>query len=405
MNPPVDAPTEGPPRSVTRYGLTATVAFCLLVVGSNIPGPLLPVYRDQLQLSTFTVTALFAAYLAGLVATLTLLSRTELARYSTRVLPVALVFSLTGDIALLAGNHNVGWLFVGRVLVGISVALGTGSAATLVLATRGERGRAIAATGTLAGSFGGIAVSAVVADLLPGPTTTIYYIHIALLVAAGSALLALQQRVGSEVQRLIGNRGEPAAQLPDEPGTNRYPQRLRLAGFALGTAGWAIGGIVVALLPTVFRDMTGSPSIILTALGPMVLIGAACLAPMVIGSIRPPVTATAIAVGAFLCVLGVWADSLPIALLCCLVWGIGQGFAYNNGLKIVTAGLDPVEQGRTASQYASVAYGFTGVLSVTTGVIATSTDIVSGLLFTAAVFVTLCGVTIVLGFGRWPRRL
>ncbi|MFW0795888.1 MFS transporter [Gordonia sp. CPCC 205515] len=395
-------------RAVAAYGIAATVAFCLLVVGSNIPGPLLPVYRDRLDLSTFTVTALFAVYLVGLVATFTVVAHSRLPRHSTRVLPIAVALVFAGDVALLAGNHSVAWLFVGRVLVGIAVGLGTGAAATIVLATRGERGRAIAATGTLLGSFLGLLASAVVADLLPGPTTTIYCIHMALLVAAAVALAWTHHRSRTTVAHLIrGPEHESAipTDLPAQADVQRYPRRVRLAGFALGTAGWAIGGVVVGLLPTVVTDMTGSGSIIVTSLAPIVLIGVACAAPRIVASVPSPVSAVAIGVGAVLCFVGVWTSSLPVILVCCVAWGAGQGFAYGNGLKIVTAGLRPVDQGRIASQYASIAYGFTSILSVAIGSIATAAGMTVGLGFAAAVFVVLCGVTIGLGYRRWPARI
>ena len=401
----------GPPRhgSASAYGAAATVVFCLLVVGSNIPGPLLPVYRDQLDLSTFTVTALFAAYLVGLVATFTVVAHTRLPRHSTRVLPAAVAVCFAGDVALLAGDHTVAWLFVGRVLVGVSVGLGTGSAATIVLATRGERGRAIAATGTLLGSFLGLLISAVVADVLPGPTTTVYYIHIVLLTLAAIALIATHQRSRDTVARLILGPDGPAG--PDSTDERSvlpplvHPRRVRLAGFILGTTGWAIGGVVVGLLPTVVTDMTGSGSIIVTSLAPIVLIGVACIAPRISRPLRSPVSAGAIGAGAVLCFVGVWTNSLPTILACCVVWGVGQGFAYANGLRIVTAGLQPVDQGRAASRYASIAYGFTSVLSVATGSIAGAAGIVTGLGFAAAVFIALCCLTIALGYRRWPDSI
>lgn len=394
-----------PERSAAAYGLAATAAFCLLVVGSNIPGPLLPVYRDRLELSTFTVTALFAAYLVGLVATFTVVTRTRLPAHAMRVLPIAMVVCLVGDLALLAGNDSVAWLFVGRILVGVSVGLGTGSTATIVLATRGERGRAIAATGTLLGSFLGLVASAAVADLLPGPTLTIYYIHATWLTATAIVLITLHLRSRGTVTGLIC---DPDATRPSgiaDVVSQRSAPRLRMAGVALGAAGWAIGGIVVGLLPTVVTDMTGSGSITMTSLAPIVLIGVACIAPRIIRSLPSPVAAGAITVGAALCFVGVWAENLSTIFAACVVWGVGQGFAYANGLKIVAAGVPPVEQGRVASQYASIAYGFTGVVAVTTGWIATAAGMVSGVGFAGAVFAAVCSTAIALGFRRWPTRL
>ncbi|MBM7365864.1 MFS transporter [Gordonia hydrophobica] len=396
-------------RRATTVGVLATTGLCLLTVGSNIPGPLLPLYRDRLDLSTFTVTALFTAYLVGLVATFTTIARTRLSSHAVVVLPIAITLAALGDLALLAGDGSVVWLFMGRILVGISVGLGTGATATIVLATRGERGRAIAATATLLGSFLGLAASAAAADLLPAPTITIYYLHIAALIVTATAFIALHRSSRVLVNRMIAGPGDvvdPSASSAATVGTEsdrRSPRRVRLAGITLGTAGWAIGGVAVGLLPTVVTDMTKSPSITVTALAPIVLIGVACVAPRVIGRLPAPATAATIALGAAVCVVGVWRGDLSMILAACVVWGIGQGFAYATGLRIATAGMGPVQQGRAASQYASIAYALTGTVAVASGWIATSAGMTAGVGFGGAVFATLCAITVVLGHRRWPR--
>ncbi|GAB88279.1 MFS transporter [Gordonia rhizosphera] len=395
-----------------RCSLAASAGFALLIVGSNIPAPILPIYRDDLQLSTFTVTALFAVYLAALVATFTTVARTTLAGKAAVVLPVSLGIGMIADVALWAGHDAVAWLFAGRMLTGLAAGLGTGATATIAVAMRGERGRAIAATGTLAGSFLGLVGAAVVAEFLPGPTTTVYLCHIALVaIALGLLIVALvsARRVlkvelrgaapsDATIDRDLGTlevTGVPAVAVQDT-------RRLRWAGYGLGIAGWAIGGIVVGLLPTVVADELGSPSIIVTALAPIVLLGAACLSPYVFRSMRAEAAVVVIAVAAVLCLVGVWLGNLGLILTCCVLWGVGQGFAYACGLRIVTAGLGPVDQGRVASRYASICYGFTGVLAVTTGAVATAWGSVGGMVLQAVVFVTLCTSVAVLGHRRWP---
>ncbi|WP_235831338.1 MFS transporter [Gordonia zhaorongruii] len=399
---------ESNAREIRRFGTAATVAFALLTVGSNLPGPLLPIYRDQLGLSTFSVTALFAVYLFALVATFTVIAGTPMSRYSASVLPIAVLICITSDAALIAGHDTAPWLFVGRILNGIAVGLGTGAIATLVLVARGERGRTIAATGTLAGSFLGLAGSAVIAQYLPWPTVTVYGIHIGALAVALLALAATLRRVRSFLAGALRAPAKSTTPPPIEHVTvvEAHPPetslRLQWAGYTLGIAGWAIGGIVVGLLPTVVADELDSASIITTALAPIVLIGTACLSPMLLRSLRPGPIAATIAISAVACTVGVWLGSLPVILTCCLAWGVGQGFAYAAGLRIVTAGLSPVDQGRIASRFASACYGFTGVLSMGTGLVVTAFGIRSGMVVMATTFVILCTVTIVLGRGRWP---
>ncbi|MFW0783510.1 MFS transporter [Gordonia sp. CPCC 206044] len=392
-----------------RCGRAATTGFALLVVGSNIPAPILPIYRDELQLSTFTVTALFAVYLFALVGTFTTVATSSLTRWAPRVLPVSLGVGMLGDLAFLAGHAQVVWLFVGRVLTGIAVGLGTGAAATIAVATRGDRGRAIAATATLAGSFLGLVGASAVVQLLPGPTITIYVIHLCLLattmgivvLALGSARAVLHAELRRTTTDSTVDVVAPAIRESGRSG--RGPAwRLRWAGYGLGIAGWAIGGIVVGVLPTLVADEWDSPSVMMTMLAPIVVLGVACLSPYVFRTMHPGLAVAVIGSAAVLCVVGVWLANLPTILACCAIWGVGQGFAYATGLRIVTAGLSPVDQGRVASRYASICYGFTGLLSLCTGAAATAWGPLPSMFLMAGVFVTLSVSVSVLGHRRWP---
>lgn len=82
-------------------GVAAAAAFASLVVGSNVPGPLLPLYAEQMALSTFTVSALFAVYLVALVVTFTVMARTRLTRFAWALLPAAMLGGVVADLSLL----------------------------------------------------------------------------------------------------------------------------------------------------------------------------------------------------------------------------------------------------------------------------------------------------------------
>lgn len=417
---PAVSPLAAPRRSgLIGTGVCAAAVFGLLIVGSNIPTPLFPIYRVDLALTTATVSALFAVYLFALVVTFTLVAGSPLSRHASRVLPAAATAAILGDVALVLGADQLGWLFVGRILTGLAVGLGTGSAATLVLATHGERGRAIAATGTLIGSFLGLLGSALIAQYLPGPTVTVYLVHIALLVTAlallGTALIRNRRELhrslhpsGDAVPVELSPRHAPDLPTPDAGPASATParsRRLRAAGYCLGISGWAIGGIVVGLLPTIIAQEWSSSTVLTTALAPTVLIGAACLAPVLIRRLPPLPVLVLIAVGAVSCTAGVLALNLPAILIACAIWGAGQGFAYASGLRIVTAGLSPIPQGRAASRYASVCYGCTGILSISTGIAATAFGAGTAMIAMAAVFVTFTGATAVAGHRRWPAGI
>ena len=112
------------PRGSARHWLGAGLAACMIGWGTNQFTPMLLLYRARLGLSAPVVEAMFALYAIGLVPGLLaggLLSD----RIGRRpVVLFALVISMTGGVVLIAGTRGAGWLFAGRLIVG----LGSGSA-------------------------------------------------------------------------------------------------------------------------------------------------------------------------------------------------------------------------------------------------------------------------------------
>lgn len=382
-------------------GAATATAFAALVVGSNVPGPLLPMYADRMALSTFTVSALFATYLVALVVTFTVMARTHLTRYAWLLLPGSVAGGIVADVALMMGGESVVALFVGRYLTGTCVGVATGAAATIAVAARGEKGRTIAASGAIFGSFVGLILGAVTAEYLPGPTTTVYVIHTGLLVTVVAVLVFVLYRARDILRAALV---EPESVDAEAFDTER-DTRARAAGYGIGLAGWAIGGIAVGILPTAVREQTESSSLIVGALAPVVLLSIAWLSPFVFTALRtalrPIQSLILIAAGAILCAAGVLSSSLILVLAGCVCWGLGQGFAYACGLRILTRGASAVEQGRIASRFASFCYGLTAVLALVTGAVSTAWGSATGMATAGVVFVVLCSVVALLGHGRW----
>jgi predicted MFS family arabinose efflux permease len=112
------------PAGAARYWLGAGLAACMIGWGTNQFTPMLLVYRARLGLSAPVVEAMFALYAVGLVPGL-LVGGSLSDRIGRRpVVLFALVASMVGGGVLIAGSLGAGWLFAGRLIVG----LGSGSA-------------------------------------------------------------------------------------------------------------------------------------------------------------------------------------------------------------------------------------------------------------------------------------
>jgi predicted MFS family arabinose efflux permease len=112
------------PAVTARHWLGAGLAACMIGWGTNQFTPMLLLYRARLGLSAPVVEAMFALYAVGLVPGL-LVGGTLSDRIGRRrVVSFALITSMIGSVVLIAGSRGAGWLFAGRLIVG----LGSGSA-------------------------------------------------------------------------------------------------------------------------------------------------------------------------------------------------------------------------------------------------------------------------------------
>ena len=173
-----------PPRTTApRSWASAALTMFIVAWGANMFAPLLHVYRATL--SPVEVAALFGAYALGLMPALWFLAPVS-DRWGRRaVLIPALLLSAIGSGVLLLADTSFGGLLVGRILVGIAAGatFGPGTAWVKELSDRGGAGSSgviRAAVALSAGFAAGPLVAGVTAQWAPGPQSTPYLVHLAL---------------------------------------------------------------------------------------------------------------------------------------------------------------------------------------------------------------------------------
>lgn len=174
-------------------------AFVLFAVaaGTNVPAPLLLIYRDTLHLSPDVLTAVFGIYAAGLVPALFLAgpASDRLGR-RTLVLPLVVLSGLT-SVLLIAADSSLFVLFTGRFLPGAvsGAVLGVGTAWVAELSTNAATAGRRAAVAMTAGFSLGPLMAGLLAQYLPAPTPLPYLVHVVLVVAGLVAALSLPETV------------------------------------------------------------------------------------------------------------------------------------------------------------------------------------------------------------------
>ncbi len=230
------------PRRVAFWLLA--LVFTITMLGTTLPTPLYVIYQAQWHFSAAIVTVTFAVYAAAVLATLLLAGRASDQAGRKPVLAVALASSALSTVVFILAR-NVGVLFVGRILSGLSAGLMTGTATAtlteLIPATASRRASLVATAVNMGGLGLGPLIAGLFAQYAPHPTTLVFEVYLAMLVAAGLCLFLVPETVSPRQRPTVRFAGLG------------IPERGRGEFIAAGVAGFAafsLLGLFSALAPT-----------------------------------------------------------------------------------------------------------------------------------------------------------
>jgi MFS family permease len=203
--PCVDCLDQPPVAGRTGPAVASRVAFWLAalilsisMLGTTLPTPLYVIYQAQWHFSAAIVTVTFAVYAIAVLATLLLAGRSSDQAGRKPVLATALACSALSTVVFILAP-NVAVLIVGRILSGLSAGLMTGTATAalteLVPASASRRASMIATAANMGGLALGPLIAGLFAQYAPHPTTLVFEVYLAVLVAAGPCLLFVPETV------------------------------------------------------------------------------------------------------------------------------------------------------------------------------------------------------------------
>jgi MFS family permease len=227
--------------------------------GANQFSSLLLAYRLHSGVSQSTADALFGVYALGLIPALLVLGPISDARGRRAIVGAAGLLSVVATVALIAGEHALALLYLGRFLAGVSsgaaFAAGTAQIKELSVAPfdviSGEQAGARRAAVGLSAGFGlGALVAGLVAQWAPDPLVLAYVPHLVVMAITLPLLLGAPETV-RERQRVPSLRS--IVRVPSV----RHP---RFAGIVAPAAPWvfAAPAISFAVLPGLVTGATGS---------------------------------------------------------------------------------------------------------------------------------------------------
>jgi MFS family permease len=350
-------------RGALTLAFAVAASLVVVMAGTQIPTPLIPIYGATLNLGPDALSATYAAFLVALVPALLIVAIPSVQRHPQILILIALFTSALADIVLLTTNLPA--LVVGRALAGLALGITLGAASALALALVGERGRTLAATGTVAGALLGTVGTIALAGLLPDPLHLAYYVHFAL------ALITLVLFVAA----LRGRVATTRVLAPHEPVGAPNDLVPRIVGFVLGALAFAVGAIIVAIGPLGILATVSGATFVVANIAAITMLIVANVSQFSMTRIpvrwAAVVSYGAVAVSLVLLAAGFMSGSLGTVLAGCAVGGVAQGLGYRTGLQIASAGLPPRRQGTRTSLYASIAYALCAAVVVVAGILVT----------------------------------
>lgn len=338
--------------------LTMSFTFFTVTFGTNVPTPLLLVYRHDLHLSQATLTAIFGVYAAGLVPALLLAGSSSDRLGRRRVMVPFVVLSGLASLVFIPAVHSVPLLYLGRFLQGVvsGVVFSVGSAWLQELSdpARPELAARRAALAMTSGFSLGPLTSGLLAQWAPAPTTLPYLVHTALVTLGLLAVLPVAETV------LVPRPGR-LLQLGLPPGTARTFW-LVLAPMAFCV--FAFPSVTITVLPLML-DLGRYPLALTGLLGAITLGAGFAIQPIGrhLGTWTAPTGVGLGAVGFALSILAAHVGGAALLVVVSLLLGGGSGLCLFAGLTLVQQLSPPQTRGALNAAFYACAYvGFAAPL-------------------------------------------
>jgi len=380
-----------------RFGI-ATYAIVALLIGSNLPNPLFPLYAREFDLSPLEITLIFATYTLLVIPALILFAPLSDSWGRRSVFVAALVVAAVAA-ALFAAASSAGWLFAAEAVQALALGALQGSGAPTLVETdptgNVRRSAAIASAATLGGAAIGPVLAGVLGDYGPLRPRLPYLIDIALLAIALPAALRLLPAAGN------GRRWRP--RRPEVPREVR--REFALAGVS-AFVGWAVTGLFLALIPSFVTTVVGDKLVVAGAVVALMLAASTVTALLANRLPSRPVQLAgvgAMAAGVALLLAAAETARLPVLLAATVLSGAGQGLTFMDSLADVNEIAPHDRKANVVAGYYVLVYIATAVPAIGVGALAEPVGLRQAIAIFSVVVLVLCVAgSLALALGRRP---
>jgi MFS family permease len=385
-HPPATRRAARSDRGRVAFWLAAMI-LSITMLGTTLPTPLYVIYQGQWHFSAVIVTLTFAVYAVAVLATLLLAGRSSDQAGRKPVLAVALGASALSTVAFILAP-DVGVLFVGRILSGVSAGLMTGTAtaalAELVPASASRRASLVATVANMGGLGLGPLIAGLFAQYAPHPTVLVFEVYLAVLAVAALFLLLVPETVSP--------RRRPALRFAGLGIPERGRSEFIAAG-AAGFAAFALLGLFAALAPTFLGTVLHENSHAVQGGVVFLLLAVGAVTQVLLFRFDSRLVVLA-GLGVFLAALALIVAALAAAgmalfLAGTIVGGVAVGSVFLGSLATANRLAPPGQRGQVISAYFVACY--TGLIIPVVGV-GVASEFISDFAAVLALSVVLAGL-------------
>jgi MFS family permease len=374
--------------------LLGGAVFAVCMAGTTLPTPLYGLYQEKFDFSELTVTVVYAVYAFGVIAVLLAAGNASDAIGRRPVLLWGLGFAAASAVCFLAAQ-GLGWLYVGRLLSGLSAGLFTGAATAYVmdLAPRGAAARAtLVATAANMGGLGcGPLLAGVLAQYADWPLYLPFVVHLALVACSAAVLMWLPETV-RERQPLRSVR-------PQRPSLPPQVRSVFAPAAIASFVGFALFGVFTSVSPAFLAQSLDVHNHAVSGLVVALAFFASTGGQLAVGRVGVsrslPLGCALLFAGLALLAGALRWDLLVLVVLAAIVGGVGQGLAFRGALSAVAGASPPEHRAAVISTLFVVAYAGISVPVIGVGLLTEPLGLEgAGLVFIAcmAVLVTTAAV-------------
>jgi MFS family permease len=355
-----------PPRSLTSFRITLA-GMAVMMAGASAPSPFYPVLQQEIGFSAATLTGIFAVYTVALLASL--LVTGSLSDHVGRR-PV-----ISGGFALMAVSLLLFWqagdvagLMAARVLQGFAAGMLLSALSAAVVDFEPQDRPGSASVWNSVVPLGGLAIGALAAGILMDVTEMAEADVFGTLIVAYGVFAGVIWSIPETAPR----HGDVWASLRPRIGVPVTAAKAFWRSAPAVIAGWATGGLYLALGAPIIRHVFGAEHHLTQASVVVLLCAAgagACYTARGHSSRQVTLYGTsALSIGTALTLAAIAWQSLPAYLAALVIAGTGFGTCFYGVLRSIVPTVRPDERGELFAALFTLSYLAFGVPTLLAGI-------------------------------------